>query len=82
MSFQRRPLFYTINLIFPCALITTVAMFGFLLPSASREKIHLEIHVLLSMAVFQLIILELMPPTGDAVSFIGKIPFLLYYSDN
>ena len=60
------------NLIFPCALISIVAVFGFLLPPASGEKVNLELTVLLSLAVFQLIVLEMMPPIGDAVPFIGN----------
>ena len=60
------------NLIFPCTLISAVAILGFLLPPASGEKVNLEITVLLSLAVFQLVVLELMPPTGDTVPFIGN----------
>ncbi|KAL4228076.1 Cholinergic receptor [Mactra antiquata] len=67
---QRRPLFYALNLLFPCFLISSVAILGFLLPPASGEKVSLEITVLLSLAVFQLIVLELMPPSGK-VSFMG-----------
>ncbi|XP_053405456.1 neuronal acetylcholine receptor subunit alpha-9-like [Mercenaria mercenaria] len=67
---ERRPLFYALNLLFPCFLISSVAVLGFLLPPASGEKVSLEITVLLSLAVFQLIVLELMPPSGK-VSFMG-----------
>lgn len=67
---ERRPLFYALNLLFPCFVISSVAVLGFLLPPASGEKVNLEITVLLSLAVFQLIVLELMPPSGK-VSFMG-----------
>jgi hypothetical protein len=54
-----------------------VAVLGFLLPPASGEKVNLEITVLLSLAVFQLIVLELMPPSGN-VSFMGNNYLVLF----
>ncbi|XP_041365970.1 neuronal acetylcholine receptor subunit alpha-10-like [Gigantopelta aegis] len=71
ITLKRKPLFYMLNLLFPCILITAVAVLGFLLPPVSGEKISLEITVLLSLAVFLLIVSSSLPPTSETFPFIG-----------
>ncbi|XP_067665507.1 neuronal acetylcholine receptor subunit alpha-10-like [Haliotis asinina] len=71
VKLRRKPLFYMLNLLFPCILITTVALLGFLLPPDSGEKVSLEITVLLSLAVFLLVVSETLPPTSEDFPLIG-----------
>jgi hypothetical protein len=52
-------------------LITAVACLGFMLPPDSDEKASLEITVLLSLAVFLLVVSETMPPSSENFPFIG-----------
>ncbi|XP_021345853.1 neuronal acetylcholine receptor subunit alpha-9-like [Mizuhopecten yessoensis] len=68
---DRKPLFYLLNLMFPCMLITSVACLGFLLPPDSGEKVSLEITVLLSLAVFLLVVSETLPPSSESFPYIG-----------
>ena len=72
ITLKRKPLFYVLNLLFPCILITAVSVLGFLLPPDSGEKISLEITVLLSMAVFLLLVSENLPPTSETFPIIGE----------
>ena len=57
---------------FPCILTSSVAALTFILPVESGEKVSLEITVLLSLAVFMLVVSESMPPSSDNFPIIGK----------
>ncbi|GFO34210.1 neuronal acetylcholine receptor subunit alpha-10-like [Plakobranchus ocellatus] len=71
VTMKRKPLFYVLNLLFPCLLITAVALLGFILPPDAGEKVSLEITVLLSLAVFLLVVSETLPATSDGFPYIG-----------
>ncbi|XP_062256334.1 neuronal acetylcholine receptor subunit alpha-7a [Platichthys flesus] len=69
---QRRTLYYGLNLLIPCVLISTMALLVFLLPADSGEKITLGITVLLSLTVLMLLVAEIMPPTSISVPLIAQ----------
>ncbi|XP_069552014.1 neuronal acetylcholine receptor subunit alpha-7-like isoform X2 [Brachyistius frenatus] len=72
VTLRRRTLFYALNLLIPCVLLSTMTLLVFLLPANSGEKISLGITVLLSLTVFMLMVAEIMPATSDSVPLIGQ----------
>ncbi|XP_025077840.1 acetylcholine receptor subunit beta-like 1 isoform X2 [Pomacea canaliculata] len=60
---RRKTLFYTVNLIIPCVLISFVSVCVFALPADAGEKITLCISVLLALVVFLLLVSKILPPS-------------------
>ncbi|XP_007462821.1 PREDICTED: acetylcholine receptor subunit delta isoform X2 [Lipotes vexillifer] len=73
---RRKPLFYVINILVPCVLISFMINLVFYLPADCGEKTSMAISVLLAQSVFLLLISKRLPATSMAVPLIGK--FLLF----
>lgn len=54
-------------------IISSMVLLGFTLPPESGEKLTLGVTILLSMSVFMLQLQDILPPTSDSVSIIGKL---------
>ncbi|XP_032080814.1 acetylcholine receptor subunit gamma [Thamnophis elegans] len=76
---QRKPLFYVVNIIIPCVLISFVALLVYFLPAkAGGQKCTVSINVLLAQIVFLFLVAKKVPETSQAVPLIGKyLTFLL-----
>uniref|UniRef100_A0A8C5J6L6 Cholinergic receptor nicotinic gamma subunit n=1 Tax=Junco hyemalis TaxID=40217 RepID=A0A8C5J6L6_JUNHY len=74
---QRKPLFYIINIIVPCVLISAMGVLVYFLP-AKGTKCTVSINVLLAQTVFLFLIAQKVPETSQAVPLIGKyLTFLM-----
>merc|ERR1712048_510369 len=73
---QRKPLFYTMNLVIPLILFFILSMFEFYLPSQSGEKMTLSISILLGQTVFLFLIMNRTPETSEGLPLIGA--YLLF----
>ncbi|XP_072014713.1 neuronal acetylcholine receptor subunit alpha-9-like [Amphiura filiformis] len=69
--FRRRSDFYVTYLILPCVLLSVLSLMVFYLPSDCGEKLTLSITNLLALVVFQQMISETMPPSGDDAPILG-----------
>ncbi|XP_014207386.1 acetylcholine receptor subunit alpha-like 1 [Copidosoma floridanum] len=76
ITLRRKTLFYTVNLIIPCIGISFLSILVFYLPSHSGEKVSLSISILLSLTVFFLLLVEIIPSTSITVPLLGK--YLLF----
>ncbi|XP_070810859.1 acetylcholine receptor subunit epsilon [Pituophis catenifer annectens] len=74
---QRKPLFYIINIIVPCVLISSLVVLVYFLPAqAGGQKCTVSISVLLAQTVFLFLIAQKVPATSLSVPLIGK--YLLF----
>jgi nicotinic acetylcholine receptor len=71
MILSRRPMFYVLTVLFPSVTTAIVASFAFILPPEAGEKISIGVTVLLSLAVFLLVISDSMPASPDSFPYVG-----------
>ena len=76
VTLKRKFLFYTVNLIIPLMSHAFITVLVFYIPAASTEKMSLSINILLSLTVFFLMLVEIIPPTSFVVPLLGK--YLLF----
>jgi hypothetical protein len=75
IQLKRRHRFYTLNLVLPCAMLSSLTLVTFLSPPDQGEKISLGISILLSFNVFMLSLSENMPKTSETLPLFGKLSF-------
>ena len=73
---RRKTLFYTVNLIIPCVLISLLSICVFYLPADEGEKMTLSISILLALVVFLLLLQKILPPTSTSIPLIAS--YLLF----
>lgn len=74
---RRKTLFYTVNLILPCVLISILSMVVFYLPATAGEKITMSVSILLALVVYlQLLVTSLLPPSSLSLPLFAR--YLLF----
>ena len=76
LSLRRKTLFYTVNLIVPCVLISFLSVCVFYLPADAGEKMTMCVSILLALIVFLLLVSKILPPTSITIPLIAK--YLLF----
>ncbi|KAK2569377.1 Neuronal acetylcholine receptor subunit alpha-3 [Acropora cervicornis] len=72
---KRRPLYYTMYLIIPCAMISILTLLVFLLPPDCNERMTVGMAILVTLSFFFIMVAENMPATSEAVPLVG-----MYYT--
>ena len=80
IKLQRRSLYCMFNIVMPCMLLLFIGALVFCLNPSSGERVSLAITVLLAMMVFQLVVMENIPPTSKVVPLLGKRSKLSYFN--
>ena len=74
---QRRVLFYVVNLIAPCIVLSALIIFSFQLPPESGERMGVVITILLGLTVFMLLLTDNVPRTSEVIPLIAKYSFVV-----
>ncbi|KAM8817508.1 acetylcholine receptor subunit epsilon isoform 2-T2 [Rhynchonycteris naso] len=70
---RRKPLFYIINIIVPCVLISGLVLLAYFLPAqAGGQKCTVSINVLLAQTVFLFLIAQKTPETSLSMPLLGR----------
>lgn len=75
IQIRRKPLFYTVNLVIPCMMFAILTSFVFYVPPI-EHKMTFSISILVTLTVFYLVLIDLVPPTSLVIPLIGK--YLLF----
>ena len=81
LKIRRKTLFYTVNLIIPCVLISFLSVCVFYLPADAGEKMTMCISILLALVVFLLLVSKILPPTSINVPLIAKYLLFTFNTD-
>nr|VZI15432.1 unnamed protein product [Spirometra erinaceieuropaei] len=76
IKLRRKTLFYTVNLILPCVMISLLSICVFYLPSDAGEKITLSISIVVALIVFLILVGKILPPTSTSIPLISR--YLLF----
>uniref|UniRef100_A0A914X9N7 Uncharacterized protein n=1 Tax=Plectus sambesii TaxID=2011161 RepID=A0A914X9N7_9BILA len=68
---RRRTMYYILNMIVPCLLISGMTMFAFCLPPDTGEKITFEMTILLTIFFFMSAVADSTPKTSESTPLIG-----------
>lgn len=77
LTVARKSRFYVMTFLLPCVCIALLTIFIFYLPIASGEKLCLAISILFSIAVFLLILKDILPPS-DSLPLMTKFLFFAF----
>jgi len=70
---RRKTLFYMVNLILPCVLISMLSMVVFYLPTTAGEKVTMSVSIFLALIVFlQVLVTNLLPPSSLSLPLFAK----------
>ena len=72
VTLKRKPLFYIVNLIIPCVIVTSSGILTFCLPSDAGEKMSVSVTILLTTVVFLIVVSEYMPVQSLVIPQIGN----------
>ncbi|VDK79793.1 unnamed protein product [Dibothriocephalus latus] len=76
IKLRRKTLFYTVNLILPCIMISLLSICVFYLPSDAGEKVTLSISIVVALIVFLILVSKILPPTSTSIPLISR--YLLF----
>ena len=81
IKLRRKTLFYTVNLIVPCVMLSLLSIFVFYLPSDAGEKVTLAISIVVALVVFFILVSKILPPNSSTIPLISRYLMFTFISD-
>ena len=75
LDLKRQPLYYILNILVPCIILSLLSVVVFLLPTESGEKVSFGITVLLSYTIVMVMVTDTTPQGGKAIPVLGLKSF-------
>ena len=72
VNIRRRTMYYILNFLTPCVLMSALTILSFCLPVESGERMNVGVTVLLSLTVIMLLLAESLPATSETVPLISR----------
>ena len=73
LELRRRTLFYNLNYVLPCFIVSILCLLGYILPAESGQKLPIEISTLLAIVYFSQNITNIVPASSQSIPRISKI---------
>ncbi|XP_064652274.1 acetylcholine receptor subunit beta-like [Lineus longissimus] len=70
LTMKRKPIYFILNILGPCVVISLLIPIMFYLPPDSGEKISMGVTILLAFSVFQMVLAESLPHNSDTTPII------------
>ena len=72
LMLKRRPTFYVLNMLLPCVALVLLGLLAFCLPVTSGERVGLQVTMLLSFSIYQLLLYDYIPSGSTNIPMLCK----------
>ncbi|XP_071845473.1 neuronal acetylcholine receptor subunit alpha-7-like isoform X2 [Apostichopus japonicus] len=69
---RRRSMYYTVNILIPCVVLSVLSLLSFILPAETGEKLSFCITLLLGLNIFMGLLGGKLPTTSTSIPLLGK----------
>ena len=76
---SRNPTQYVINIVITCIALCFLCLFSFVIPCASGERLSLSLSIIIAIAVYQLVAMDVIPTGSDEITILSYFLTILIF---